>query len=410
MRHLKSYSPYQFALFRVVFGIYLIVHFTYLLPYSIEIFSRKGMLPDASLNFSYGYFPNILIPVDTPVGVIVFISLLALLSLAFTMGISRRIVSLFLWYGWACLFHRNNSIEDPAMYFSGWLLLACSVIPSGEPLALGKRRRSNDSWEMPSIIFVGAWVIMALSYSISGFDKLITSPSWRSGEALLFVVQTPLARNTLLRNLYLSLPMFLLQLNTWVVLAMEMFFAPLSLWRKTRMLIWFAVSGIHIAILLLIGFADLAIGMLIFHLFVFDSRWFPPRTSKVGRPVVFVDGVCVLCDRFSRFVLTEDQGRVFYLSTFQGKTAKEYLGEAHLNKINTISLKDEAGIHTQTDAVFRVLSGIGGIWRIVAMLRVIPRPIRDLAYTVISRHRYGWFGKKEVCGLVSDKYAQYILE
>jgi len=227
MRELKPYSPYQFALFRVVFGIYLVAHFAYLLPYGAEVFSRQGMLPDPSVNFTYGYFPNVLLLIDNPLGVNLFIALLVILSIGFTLGIARRVISLLLWYGWACLYHRNNFIEDPTMFFTGWLLLACSVIPSGEPLTIMGKKTDSISWEMPVIIFGGAWVIMALSYSISGIHKLIWSPSWHSGMVLQYVMESPYARSWFLKGLFLSLPVFLMQLNTWIVLAMEVFFAPL---------------------------------------------------------------------------------------------------------------------------------------------------------------------------------------
>jgi predicted DCC family thiol-disulfide oxidoreductase YuxK len=32
-------------------------------------------------------------------------------------------------------------------------------------------------------------------------------------------------------------------------------------------------------------------------------------------------------------------------------------------------------------------------------LRFIPRPLRDLVYRFIARHRYRWFGKTESCWL-----------
>ena len=49
--------PMEFALFRMVFGAYLFIHFTLMLPYAEEIFGREGVLPDPSLNHTAGLFP-----------------------------------------------------------------------------------------------------------------------------------------------------------------------------------------------------------------------------------------------------------------------------------------------------------------------------------------------------------------
>ena len=40
----KPISPHQFAVFRVVFGLYLTVHFGQLFPYAGELFSGEGVI------------------------------------------------------------------------------------------------------------------------------------------------------------------------------------------------------------------------------------------------------------------------------------------------------------------------------------------------------------------------------
>ena len=264
----------QFAIFRFLFGLYLSVHFLRLLPYGTELFSREGVLADPSLNFTHGAFPNLLEWIDDPTGVAIFLISLSALSAVLALGLVRRTASLLLWYGWACLFHRNNFIDNPFVFFGGWLLLVCAVVPRGEPLSW-PRHGAGASWRMPAILYGGAWLVLALSYSVSGLDKLLTSPSWRSGEALRFVMESPLARDTVLRELFLELPASLVRIGTWLALATEAVFAPLCLFHRTRALAWCAATAMHLAILCLIDFEELTLGMLLFHLFVFDARWIP---------------------------------------------------------------------------------------------------------------------------------------
>lgn len=52
----------------------------------------------------------------------------------------------------------------------------------------------------------------------------------------------------------------------------------------------------------------------------------------------------------------------------------------------------------RSDAALAVVSALPG-WRWVRALHVVPRPLRDAFYTLISRHRYRLFGKHDVCDL-----------
>ena len=63
MDRIKNISPWQFAGFRIVFGVYLVVHFAGLLPYAGELFSGEGLLGNARLNFTFGVLPN---PLEQP--------------------------------------------------------------------------------------------------------------------------------------------------------------------------------------------------------------------------------------------------------------------------------------------------------------------------------------------------------
>ncbi|MFM7293153.1 MAG: thiol-disulfide oxidoreductase DCC family protein [Planctomycetia bacterium] len=40
---------------------------------------------------------------------------------------------------------------------------------------------------------------------------------------------------------------------------------------------------------------------------------------------------------------------------------------------------------------------LGGWWKIPALLRFVPRPVRDIVYDFIARNRYRWWGQREQC-------------
>jgi hypothetical protein len=263
-------SAKQFAVFRFVLGIYLAVHFAALIPYGAELFSDRGVLGNARLNFTFGILPNILEHWGSPTFVTSFLITLSILAVVFAFGVCRRTAAILLWYGWACLFNRNNLINNPSIPYIAMLLLLNVLVPLGE----GRALKANDSsWKFPTMIYWTTWILLAAGYSFSGWMKL-RSPSWIDGTALYHVLNNPLARPGFLRHLLLGSPTICIRFLTWSSLAAEVMFLPLSFTRRTRMLAWCTLVAMNVGILFVINFADLTIGMLMIHGFTLDRRWF----------------------------------------------------------------------------------------------------------------------------------------
>jgi predicted DCC family thiol-disulfide oxidoreductase YuxK len=54
-------------------------------------------------------------------------------------------------------------------------------------------------------------------------------------------------------------------------------------------------------------------------------------------------------------------------------------------------------VSTDTDAMRRVLTGLGGVWRLAAVSALLPRAVRDPLYRLLARNRYRWFGRHNAC-------------
>ncbi len=271
----------HFAVFRLALGGYLVFHFVSLVPYAGELFSTSGMLPEAGRLPSAGFFPNPLANASAAVAT-VFVAGLALLSLLFLAGVYRRWVALPLWFGWACLFNRNPFIANPSIPYVGFLLLACAIIPN-ESLYRPALPPADREWSVPRPLFIGAWLLLGLGYTLSGLHKL-GSPSWRDGTALHHVLALPLARDTALRTWLLALPDWAFAGMTYGALAAEITALPLFLFRATRRYAWAGLIGMQLGILCLLDFADLTAGMLLFHAFVLEPGAFstPPIAERIS--------------------------------------------------------------------------------------------------------------------------------
>lgn len=126
----------------------------------------------------------------------------------------------------------------------------------------------------------------------------------------------------------------------------------------------------------------------------------PPAASSSLLPVVFFDGVCGLCNHWIDFLLVRDRNHLFHFAPLRGETARDWLHLEPDESLNSVVLLNAQGMYRKTDAIWRMLVLLGGMWRIAGwLLRLVPCSIRNWGYDFIARHRYRWFGKKETCRL-----------
>lgn len=118
-----------------------------------------------------------------------------------------------------------------------------------------------------------------------------------------------------------------------------------------------------------------------------------------ARPLFLFDGVCVLCTTGTSFIMRHHADVVFASAQSEfGKALYEHFGMAIDSSYLLIA--DGYGL-TKTDGYFRLLDQLGPAWRIMAVFKIIPRPIRDWFYDLVAENRYSWFGKADYCQLLS---------
>ncbi|WP_206859980.1 thiol-disulfide oxidoreductase DCC family protein [Lysobacter changpingensis] len=134
------------------------------------------------------------------------------------------------------------------------------------------------------------------------------------------------------------------------------------------------------------------------------------QPDRDGAVIVF-DGVCVLCNGWVRFLLRHDRRGRYRFAAMQGESGRALLFAHGLDADDPASflLIEENAAWTDTDAIVRVLSGLGGAWRLAALLRVLPRGVRDRLYRGIARNRYRMFGRHEHCMIPAPEQAARFL-
>ena len=118
-----------------------------------------------------------------------------------------------------------------------------------------------------------------------------------------------------------------------------------------------------------------------------------------GRNVIVFDGECVLCSGFFRFVVERDHQNKFHFVIAQsplGTKLYDFLG-LKSDDFDTNLVLVDGRLYTKLDTLPAVLGVIGGPWRAVSAIRILPKPIRDFLYNRIARNRYAWFGRRDTC-------------
>jgi len=393
----------QYSVFRLLLGGYLVVHFLHLMPWGPELFSFTGMLANGTDSPLFGVLPNVLALSDAPGVVKALLLSGALAALALALGMRDRMAALWCWYVLMCVFTRNPLIANPALPYVGWMLLAHALVPRapfGSYAAAGEPG-AGHGWRLPRAVWVAATLLLAITYSYSGYTKLL-SPSWVSGDTLAYVLENPLARDWFLRDLFLLLPDSALKGITWFILYVELLYLPLLALRKLRFALWAGMLGVQFGFLFLLNFPDLTFGMLLFHLLTFDPRWVKSRDAAPA--TLYYDGDCGLCHRVVRFVLSEDSEAVFRFAPLNGSHHARRMDAAC-----RAALPDSFVVHTadgrwltEGDALIFIGRRLGGLWRLAAeAFSLVPGNWRNRAYHLVGDRRQTLFRKPDsVCPLV----------
>ncbi len=129
------------------------------------------------------------------------------------------------------------------------------------------------------------------------------------------------------------------------------------------------------------------------------------------KPIIFFDGYCNLCNYSVQQVLKNDPEGKFKLASLQGKTAATLLSPFQAGASSgTFVLWDNGKAFTKSDAALRVSRSLGGGFRLLYVLRILPRGLRNAVYDLISRNRYKWFGKRSECMMPKPEWNDRFLD
>lgn len=126
---------------------------------------------------------------------------------------------------------------------------------------------------------------------------------------------------------------------------------------------------------------------------------------------IFFDGVCNWCNAWARFTIDHDPHGKFKFGTLQSDTAQQILKNLQLatEDFETFLLLEGSRVFTKSTAALRIVRHLTGVWPLLSICILIPRPLRDAVYDYIARHRHKWMGKAEACRIpMPDERGRFI--
>ncbi len=162
------------------------------------------------------------------------------------------------WMMLLCLVDFHGSLNDVSLGFLGWMTISLAWIHPSDWNLHEKLKRYTPV----------AWAVFGLSYTSSGYSKWALGPSWRSGNALKFIMENDLFARPIFTLWIAKMPESLLHALTWSSLFIEIAALPLVLWKRTRAVTWFALSFLQLSLALLLDFGVLNWAVLLFHAWV----------------------------------------------------------------------------------------------------------------------------------------------
>ena len=132
---------------------------------------------------------------------------------------------------------------------------------------------------------------------------------------------------------------------------------------------------------------------------------------------VLFDGECNLCDRSVQWLLRHDRKAALRFGALEGGAGGEVRARHPRlpSADETIVLVESPGtpeerVRVRSDAALAILARLGGGWRLATLLRIVPRPLRDLVYGAVAKRRRRWFGRLPACRIPTPEERSRFLD
>ena len=131
-----------------------------------------------------------------------------------------------------------------------------------------------------------------------------------------------------------------------------------------------------------------------------------------GKDIILFDGVCNLCNSSINFVIKNDPKSRFVFATLQSKSGKQLIEHYNIDtsKLDSIILIKNNRAYAKSTAALKIVKSLSKLWPLLYLFIIVPPIIRNGVYDYISKNRYDWYGKKDVCMIPTPELKSRFLD
>ena len=122
-----------------------------------------------------------------------------------------------------------------------------------------------------------------------------------------------------------------------------------------------------------------------------------------SRAVFVFDHHCVLCGTGVGFIMKHDSARAIAFTSAQQGLGEALCRHYGIDWDETYLFVRNGRPYIKFDGYFEVARAMGGLWKGLAIFRIIPNFILDPVYDLVANNRYKWFGRTEqACQVLTE--------
>lgn len=143
-----------------------------------------------------------------------------------------------------------------------------------------------------------------------------------------------------------------------------------------------------------------------------------PTLDGTGAPLVVFDGECLFCNAGMQFIITRDPAAQFRFAPLHSELGGQWARTASLptaGRDATMLLVQSGRVYQRSEAAFRIAKYLGRgrferlLFRGLATLGLlVPRRLRDAAYSVVARNRHRLGSQEAACWIPSEELSRRI--
>lgn len=135
------------------------------------------------------------------------------------------------------------------------------------------------------------------------------------------------------------------------------------------------------------------------------------KVSIDAKHLLLFDGGCNLCNGTVRYIVRHDHHRRFMFAALASTRGQALLHALHLraDEFNSLVYLRNGQVLLRSTAALYVARDLGGAWRLLFVLILLPRMLRDWMYDLVARNRHRWFGYRSTCTAQPEEHKERFL-